>query len=131
MKKDSKKSHDAPLRLFVCPYHAGFTCGWTDKEGKQHEGYNVWLGVADGRAWGYEEYISLGKAWHKGKELSKSNEDMCLLDYAVGMTIEVGHTYTDPDGTRGWITDSGGHLFEEIVQWAYLKDIVPALIKEK
>ena len=44
------------------------------------------------------------------------------------MTIEVGNTCTAPDGTRGWITDSGGHLLEEIVQWAYLKDLVPALV---
>lgn len=130
MKENSKKSHDAPLRLFVKPEHAGFTSEWIDKEGNQHEGYNVWLGVADERAWGYDEYINLAKVWHQGKELPKSSQDDCLLDYADGMTTEVGHTYTDPDGSRGWLTDSGAHLFEEISQWAYLKDIVPTKLKK-
>lgn len=31
MKKDSKKSHDAPLRLFVCPFHTALTAGWGNK----------------------------------------------------------------------------------------------------
>lgn len=130
MKENSKKSHDAPLKLFVKPEHAGFTSEWIDKEGNQHKGYNVWLGVADERAWGYDEYINLAKVWHQGKELPKSNQDDCILDYADGMTTEVGHTYTDPDGSRGWLTDSGAHLFEEISQWAYLKDIVPTKLKK-
>ena len=61
MKENSKKVPDAPLKLFVKPEHAGFTSEWIDKEGNQHEGYNVWLGVADKRAWGYDEYINLAK----------------------------------------------------------------------
>lgn len=131
MKKEDKKVPDSPYRLFVYPFHTGLTSGWIDQEGKQHAGFPVWHGMAVRNSADDELYINVSKFWHSGKELPESNNDDCLLDYADGMTIEVGNTYTDPDGTRGWLTDSGGHLFEEIVQWAYLKDIVPALVNYK
>ena len=130
MKKDSKKSHDAPLRLFVSPFHTALTAGWKDREENLHDGQPIWHGMAVRMGRDDEEYINLAKVWHQGKELPKSNQDECLLDYADGMTTEVGHTYTDPDGSRGWLTDSGAHLFEEIGQWAYLKDIVPIKLKK-
>ena len=121
MKKEDKKVPDSPYRLFVYPFHTGLTSGWIDQEGKQHAGFPVWHGMAVRMSADDELYINLAKVWHKGKELPKSDQDDCILDYADGMTIEVGNTYTD----------SGGHLFEEIVQWAYLKDIVPALVNYK
>lgn len=130
MKKEDKKVPDSPYRLFVYPFHIGLTSGWIDQEGKQHAELPVWHGMAVRTGRDDEEYINLAKVWHQGKELPKSNQDECLLDYADGMTTEVGHTYTDPDGSRGWLTDSGAHLFEEIVQWAYLKDIVPIKLKK-
>lgn len=130
MKKEDKKVPDSPYRLFVYPFHTGLTSGWIDQEGNQHGGSPVWHGMAVRMSADDEEYINLAKVWHQGKELPKSNQDECLLDYADGMTTEVGHTYTDPDGSRGWLTDSGAHLFEEIVQWAYLKDIVPIKLKK-
>lgn len=130
MKKEDKKVPDSPYRLFVYPFHTGLTSGWIDQEGKQHAGFPVWHGMAVRMGRDNEEYINLAKVWHQGKELPKSDQDDCLLDYADGMTTEVGHTYTDPDGSRGWLTDSGAHLFEEIVQWAYLKDIVPIKLKK-
>ena len=89
MKENSKKVPDAPLKLFVKPEHAGFTSEWIDKEGNQHEGYNVWLGVADERAWGYDEYINLAKVWHQGKELPKRYDD-CLIDFGDS-SYDVGH----------------------------------------
>lgn len=131
MKNEDKKVPDAPKRLWVFPCHTGLTCGLLDPDGKQHGGYPVWQGMANRMSADDELYINISKVWHKGKELPKSNEEDCLLDYADGLTIEVGHTYTDPDGTRGWLTDSGDHLFEEIVQWAYIRDIVPALVNYK
>lgn len=130
MKKEDKKVPDSPYRLFVYPFHIGLTSGWIDQEGKQHAELPVWHGMAVRTGRDDEEYINLAKVWHQGKELPKSNQDESLLDYADGMTTEVGHTYTDPDGSRGWLTDSGAHLFEEIVQWAYLKDIVPTKLKK-
>lgn len=130
MKKEDKKVPDSPYRLFVYPFHIGLTSGWIDQEGKQHAELPVWHGMAVRMGRDDEEYINLAKVWHQGKELPKSNQDECLLDYADGMTTEVGHTYTDPDGSRGWLTDSGAHLFEEIGQWAYLKDIVPIKLKK-
>ena len=131
MKNEDKKVPDAPDKLYVFPCHTGLTCGLLDPDGKQHGGYPVWQGMANRMSADDELYINISKVWHKGKELPKSNEEDCLLDYADGLTIEVGHTYTDPDGTRGWLTDSGDHLFEEIVQWAYIRDIVPALVNYK
>lgn len=131
MKENSKKVPDAPDILFVCPFHTGLTSGLLDEDGNPHEGYPVWHGMAVRASADNLLYINISKVWHSGKELPESNNEDCLLDYADGMTIEVGHTYTDHDGTRGWLTDSGGHLFEEIVQWAYLKDIVPALVNYK
>lgn len=131
MKENSKKVPDAPDRLFVCPFHTGLTSGFIDEEGNQHGGNPVWHGMAVRASADDLLYMNISKVWHSGKELPESNNEDCLLDYADGMTIEVGHTYTDLDGTRGWVTESGYHLFEEIVQWACLKDIVPALIKEK
>lgn len=130
MKENSKKVSDAPDILFVCPFHTGLASGWIDQEGKQHAGFPVWHGMAVRMGRDDVEYINLAKVWHQGKELPKSDQDDCLLDYADGMTTEVGHTYTDPDGSRGWLTDSGAHLFEEISQWAYLKDIVPTKLKK-
>lgn len=130
MKKEDKKVPDSPYRLFVYPFYTGLTSGWIDQEGKQHAGFPVWHGMAVRMGRDDEEYINLAKVWHQGKELPKSDQDDCLLDYADGMTTEVGHTYTDPDGSRGWLTDSGAHLFEEISQWAYLKDIVPTKLKK-
>lgn len=131
MKNEDKKVFDAPDRLFVFPSHTGLTCGLLDPDGKQHGGYPVWQGMAVRATADDVLYINISKVWHSGKELPKSNEEDCLLDYADGLTIEVGHTYTAPDGSRGWLTDSGGHLFEEIVQWAYLDDLVPALVSYK
>lgn len=131
MKNEDKKVFDAPDRLFVFPSHTGLTCGLLDPDGKQYGGYPVWQGMAVRATADDVLYINISKVWHSGKELPKSNEEDCLLDYADGLTIEVGHTYTDPDGSRGWLTDSGGHLFEEIVQWAYLDDLVPALVSYK
>lgn len=130
MKKEDKKVPDSPYRLFVYPFYTGLTSGWIDQEGKQHAGFPVCHGMAVRMSADDELYINLAKVWHQGKELPKSSQDDCLLDYADGMTTEVGHTYTDPDGSRGWLTDSGAHLFEEISQWAYLKDIVPTKLKK-
>ena len=128
MKENSKKVPDAPLKLFVKPEHAGFTSEWIDKEGNQHEGYNVWLGVADERAWGYDEYINLAKVWHQGKDLPKSYDD-CIIDFGDS-SYDVGHITEEPDGFYRWRTDWGLYTFEEIVQWAYLKDIVPIKLKK-
>lgn len=130
MKKEDKKVPDSPYRLFVYPFHTGLTSGWIDQEGIQHAGFPVCHGTAVRMSADDELYIKQAKVWHQGKELPKSDQDDCLLDYADGMTTEVGHTYTDPDGSRGWLTDSGAHLFEEISQWAYLKDIVPTKLKK-
>lgn len=46
MKNEDKKVPDAPDRLFVFPCHTGLTCGLLDPDGKKHDGYPVWQGMA-------------------------------------------------------------------------------------
>lgn len=128
MKKDSKKSHDAPLRLFVCPFHTALTAGWKDREGNLHDGQPIWHGMAVRMGRDDEEYINLAKVWHQGKDLPKSYAD-CIIDFGDS-SYDVGHITEEPDGFYGWRTDWGLFLFEEIVQWAYLKDIVPTKLKK-
>lgn len=131
MNNEDKKVPDAPDKLYVFPCHTGLTCGLIDPDGRQHGGYPVWQGMAVRATADDVLYINISKVWHSGKELPNNNEEDCLLDYVDGLTKEVGHTYTDPDGLRGWLTDSGGHRLEEIFQWAYLDDLVPALVNYK
>lgn len=128
MKKDSKKSHDAPLRLFVCPFHTALTAGWKDREENPHDGQPIWHGMAVRMGRDDEEYINLAKVWHQGKELPKSYDD-CIIDFGDS-SYDVGHITEEPDGFYGWRTDWGLYTFEEIVQWAYLKDIVPIKLKK-
>lgn len=97
MKNEDKKVPDVPDKLYVFPCHTGITCGLIDPDGKQYDGYHVWQGMAVKASADDVLYINISKVWHKGKELPKSNEEDCLLDYADGLTKEVGHTYTDPD----------------------------------
>ena len=75
-----------------------------------------------------EEYINLAKVWHQGKDLPKSYDD-CIIDFGDS-SYDVGHIAEEPDGFYGWRTDWGLYTFEEIVQWAYLKDIVPTKLKK-
>lgn len=128
MKKDSKKSHDAPLRLFVCPFHTALTAGWKDREGNLHDGQPIWHGMAVRMGRDDEEYINLAKVWHQGKDLPKRYDD-CIIDFGDS-SYDVGHITEEPDGFYGWRTDWGFFTFEEIVQWAYLKDIVPIKLKK-
>lgn len=128
MKKDSKKSHDAPLRLFVCPFHTALTAGWKDHEGNLHDGQPIWHGMEVRMGRDDEEYINLAKVWHQGKDLPKIYDD-CIIDFGDS-SYDVGHITEEPDGFYGWRTDWGLYTFEEIVQWAYLKDIVPTKLKK-
>lgn len=128
MKKDSKKSHDAPLRLFVCPFHTALAEIWKDREGNLHDGQPIWHGMAVRMGRDDEEYINLAKVWHQGKDLPKSYDD-CIIDFGDS-SYDVGHITEEPDGFNGWRTDWGLYTFEEIVQWAYLKDIVPIKLKK-
>ena len=128
MKKDSKKSHDAPLRLFVCPFHTALTERWKDREGNLHDGQPIWHGMAVKMGRDDEEYINLAKVWHQGKDLPKRYDD-CIIDFGDS-SYDVGHITEEPDGFYGWRTDWGLYTFEEIVQWAYLKDIVPIKLKK-
>lgn len=128
MKKEDKKVPDSPYRLFVYPFHTGLTSGWIDQEGKQHAGFPVWHGMAVRMSADDELYINLAKVWHQGKDLPKSYDD-CLIDFGDS-SYDVGHITEEPDGFYGWRTDWGLFIFEEIVQWAYLKDIVPTKLKK-
>lgn len=128
MKKEDKKVPDAPDILYVYPCHTGLTCGLLDPDGKQHGGYPVWQGMANRMSADDEEYINLAKVWHQGKDLPKSYDD-CIIDFGDS-SYDVGHITEEPDGFYGWRTDWGLFMFEEIVQWAYLKDIVPTKLKK-
>ena len=129
MKKEDKKVPDSPYRMFVYPFYTGLTSGWIDQEGKQHAGFPVWHGMAVRMGRDDEEYINLCKVWHPGKELPES-EDNCLLCFEDS-SYDIGHRTEDFIEFDGWRTDFGLYKFEEIVQWAYLKDIVPALVNYK
>lgn len=128
MKKEDKKVPDAPDILYVYPCHTGLTCGLLDPDGKQHGGYPVWQGMANRMSADDELYINISKVWHQGKDLPKSYDD-CIIDFGDS-SYDVGHITEEPDGFYGWRTDWGLFTFEEIVQWAYLKDIVPTKLKK-
>ena len=128
MKNEDKKVPDAPDILFVCPFHTGLTSGLIDEDGNPHEGYPVWHGMAVRASADDELYINLAKVWHQGKDIPKSYDD-CIIDFG-DTSYDVGHITEEPDGFYGWRTDWGLFIFEEIVQWAYLKDIVPTKLKK-
>ena len=128
MKKNSKKVPDAPDRLFVCPFHTGLTSGLIDEEGNHQGGNPVWHGMAVRMSADDELYINLAKVWHQGKDIPKSYDD-CIIDFG-NSSYDVGHITEEPDGFYGWRTDWGLFIFEEIVQWAYLKDIAPTKLKK-
>lgn len=128
MKENSKKVPDAPDRLFVCPFHTGLTSGLIDEEGNHQGGNPVWHGMAVRMSADDELYINLAKVWHQGKDIPKSYDD-CIIDFG-NSSYDVGHITEEPDGFYGWRTDWGLFIFEEIVQWAYLKDIAPTKLKK-
>lgn len=128
MKKDSKKSHETPLRLFVRPFASWLTLEREGYGGNLHDGQLIWQGMAVRMGRDDEEYINLAKVWHQGKDLPKSYDD-CLIDFGDS-SYDVGHITEEPDGFYGWRTDWGLYTFEEIVQWAYLKDIVPTKLQK-
>lgn len=113
------KRNKTPQRVFLMMIPEE---SWRDSQ--------VYVGRDDKPFRGSAEYINLTDSWHQGKETPKSDDVPCLVDYGNGFDFEVGRTYTDTNGFRGWSTESGDHLFEEIVQWAYLKDIMPAKMKK-
>ena len=129
MKENSKKVPDAPDILFVCPFHTGLTSGLLDEEGNPHEGYPVWHGMAVRTSADDLLYINISKVWHSGKELPESKEN-CLLDLGDSSYV-IGHRTEDFLEFDGWRSDFDCYTFEEIVQWAYLKDLVPALVNYK
>lgn len=122
MKKDSKKSHDAPLRLFVCPFHAALTAGWkTMKE--------TYMAVRMGRD--DEEYINLGRVLHSVKEEPEDKDGMiilvdCNFEEPILCDLDVLDAFCDNEETM-WkeATDNYQEGF-----WAYLKDIVPTKLKK-
>lgn len=131
MKKDSKKSHDAPLRLFVYPFHIGLTSGWIDQEGKQHAELPVWHGMAVRMGRDDEEYINLGRVWHSVKEEPEDKDGMiilvdCNFEEPILCDLDVLDAFCDNEETM-WkeATDNYQEGF-----WAYLKDIVPTKLKK-
>ena len=128
MNNEDKKVPDAPDILFVCPFHTGLASGLIDEDVNQYGGYPVWHGIENRMSAEDEVYINLAKVWHQGKDLPKSYDD-CIIDFGDS-SYDVGHITEEPDGFYGWRTDWGLYTFEEIVQWAYLKDIVPIKLKK-
>lgn len=131
MKKDSKKSHDAPLRLFVCPFHTALTAGWEDHEGNLHDGQPVWHGMAVRMGRDDEEYINLGRVWHSVKEEPEDKDGMiilvdCNFEKPILCDLDVLDTFCDNEETM-WkeATDNYQEGF-----WVYIKDIVPTKLKK-
>lgn len=131
MKKDSKKSHDAPLRLFVCPFHTALTAGWEDHEGNLHDGQPVWHGMAVRMGRDDEEYINLGRVWHSVKEEPEDKDGMiilvdCNFEKPILCDLDVLDAFCDNEETM-WkeATDNYQEGF-----WVYIKDIVPTKLKK-
>ena len=131
MKKDSKKSHDAPLRLFVCPFHTALTAGWEDHEGNLHDGQPVWHGMAVRMGRDDEEYINPGRVWHSVKEEPEDKDGMiilvdCNFEKPILCDLDVLDAFCDNEDTM-WkeATDNYQEGF-----WVYIKDIVPTKLKK-
>ncbi len=132
MKKDSKKSHDAPLRLFVCPFHTALTAGWKDREENLHDGQPIWHGMAVRMGRDDEEYINLRHAWHKKSEMPDSMDEIIVVadkDYMNPEIIDLdnvtdSYIYSDMDDNEIWESIIDEHDF---VYWAYYKRFIPSI----
>lgn len=132
MKKDSKKSHDAPLRLFVCPFHTALTAGWKDREGNLHDGQPIWHGMAVRMGRDDEEYINLSQSWHKKSEMPDSMDEIIVVadkDYMNPEIIDLdnvtdSYIYSDMDDNEIWESIIDEHDF---VYWAYYKRFIPSI----
>lgn len=132
MKKDSKKSHDAPLRLFVCPFHTALTAGWKDREGNLHDGSPVWHGMAVRMSADDEEYINLSHAWHKKSEMPDSMDEIIVVadkDYMNPEIIDLdnvtdSYIYSDMDDKEIWESIIDEHDF---VYWAYYTRFIQSI----
>lgn len=132
MKKDSKKSHDAPLRLFVCPFHTALTAGWKDREGNLHDGQPIWHGMEVRMGRDDEEYINLSHAWHKKSEMPDSMDEIIVVadkDYMNPEIIDLdnvtdSYIYSDMDDNEIWESIIDEHDF---VYWAYYKRFIPSI----
>lgn len=132
MKKDSKKSHDVPLRLFVCPFHTALTAGWKDREGNLHDGQPIWHGMAVRMSADDEEYINLSHAWHKKSEMPDSMDEIIVVadkDYMNPEIIDLdnvtdSYIYSDMDDNEIWESIIDEHDF---VYWAYYTRFIPSI----
>lgn len=132
MKKDSKKSHDAPLRLFVCPFHTALTAGWKDREGNLHDGQPIWHGMEGRMGRDDEEYINLSQSWHKKSEMPDSMDEIIVVadkDYMNPEIIDLdnvtdSYIYSDMDDNEIWESLIDEHDF---VYWAYYKRFIPSI----
>lgn len=132
MKKDSKKSHDAPLRLFVCPFHTALTAGWKDREGNLHDGQPIWHGMEVRMGRDDEKYINLSQSWHKKSEMPDSMDEIIVVadkDYMNPEIIDLdnvtdSYIYSDMDDNEIWESIIDEHDF---VYWAYYKRFIPSI----
>ena len=132
MKKDSKKSHDAPLRLFVCPFHTALTAGWKDREGNLHDGQPIWHAMEGRMGRDDEEYINLSQSWHKKSEMPDSMDEIIVVadkDYMNPEIIDLdnvtdSYIYSDMDDNEIWESIIDEHDF---VYWAYYKRFIPSI----
>lgn len=132
MKKDSKKSHDAPLRLFVCPFHTALTAGWKDREGNLHDGQPIWHGMEVRMGRDDKEYINLSQSWHKKSEMPDSMDEIIVVadkDYMNPEIIDLdnvtdSYIYSDMDDNEIWESIIDEHDF---VYWAYYKRFIPSI----
>lgn len=132
MKKDSKKSHNAPLRLFVCPFHTALTAGWKDREGNLHDGQPIWHGMEVRMGRDDEEYINLSQSWHKKSEMPDSMDEIIVVadkDYMNPEIIDLdnvtdSYIYSDMDDNEIWKSIIDEHDF---VYWAYYKRFIPSI----
>lgn len=137
MKKDSKKSHDAPQRLYLEPDSSIRETGLMTRGGHELD-ERYWIGYYE-PIWEhleYEEYISLNQSWHEAKEVPEDMHAFIIVankDFSfatpINLATECLHGILDdtPDKFK-WNKIIRHNLRFDF--WAYLKDLVPTILKE-
>ena len=137
MKKDSKKSHDAPQRLYLEPDSFIRETGLMARGGHELD-KRYWIGYYE-PIWEhleYDEYISLSQSWHEAKEVPQDMFAYIIVankDFSIALTVNLAteclHGILDdtPDKVK-WNKIIRKNL--KFAYWAYIKDIVPTKFKK-
>ena len=136
MKKDSKKSHDAPQRLYLEPVSSIRETGLMMRNGHELD-KRYWVGYFE-PIWEhieYEEYISLSQSWHEAKEVPQDMHTLIIVankDFSVAISISLAKEcrFGVLDDTPNKAKWNNFRKTLKFAYWTYIKDIVPSKLKE-